>query len=228
MSRMLVAGLMLVTLVSPARAAPTRRPGPPPPDLAQRIAKMDRHQKVGRISTTTRGALSDSHEDGSGRIRTISNWKGSFTTDGVVYPYTMAGKNPRRGDETRIDSSLIVLRFLFDEFVDENGNNIVIDSSDIVEDFLGSPNFVKTRYANGVAQFSDSLQRASFFRVMQPDWHTSVERPRMLTPVTIEVPPGLGQVFQMGDTLVAQVDDAFFGSQLNTIFQLEDVRPEEV
>jgi hypothetical protein len=225
---MLVAGLMLVTLVSPARAAPTRRPGPPPPDLAQRIAKMDRHQKVGRISTATRGALSDSQEDGSGRIRTISNWKGSFTTDGVVYPFTMAGKNPRRGDETRIDSSLIVLSFLFDEFVDANGNNIVIDSSDIVDDFLGSPNFVKTRYANGVAQFSDSLQRASFFRVMQPDWHTTVDRPRMLTPVTIEVPPGLGQVFQVGDTLVAQVDDAFFGSQLNTIFQLEDVRPEEV
>jgi len=229
MSRVLLTGLLLITFAVPsAEAAPTRRPGPPPADLAQRLAKMDRHQKFGRISVATRGALSDSSEDGSGRIRTIPNWKGSFTSAGVVYPFTMAGKNPRRGDETRIDSSLIVLSFLFDEFVDENGNNIVIDSSDIVDDFLGSPNFIKTRYANGVAQFSDSLQRASFFRVMQPDWHTTVEKPRMLTPVTIEVPPGLAQVFTVDGTLVAQVDDAFFNSQLNTIFQLEDIRPEEV
>src|SRR5690242_14882399 len=123
MSRLLAAGLLLVTFLVPsAQAGPTRRPGPPPPDLAQRLAKMDRHQKVGRISTATRGALSDSREDGNGRIRTISNWKGSFTSAGVVYPYIMAGKNPRRGDETEIDSSLIVLSFLFDEFVDENGN----------------------------------------------------------------------------------------------------------
>ena len=229
MSRVLVTGLLLMSFVVPAaRAAPTRRPGPPPPDLAKRIAKMDRHQKVGRISAATRGALADSSENGSGRIRTIPNWKGSFTTDGVVYPFTMAGKAPQRGDETRIDSSLIVLSFLFDEFVDANGNNIVIDSSDIVDDFLGSPNLVKTRYTNGVAQFSDSLQRASFFRVMQPDWHTTVNQPRILTPVTIEVPVGLGQVFDVGGALVAQVDDAFFSSQLNTIFQLEDIRPEEV
>jgi len=206
MSKVLVAGLLLVSFVVPsARAAPTRRPGPPPPDLAQRLAKMDRHQKVGRLSSATRGALADSNEDGSGRIRTIPNWKGSFTTDGVVFPFTMAGKPPQRGDETRIDSSLIVLSFFFDEFVDANGNNIVIDSSDIVGDFLGSPNLVATPYANGVAQFTDSLQRASFFRVMQPDWHTTVKQPRMLTPVTIEVPVGLGQVFDVGGTLVALI-----------------------
>ena len=228
MSRVLATALLLVSFVVPsARAAPTRRPGPPPPDLAQRIAKMDRHQKVGRLSAATRGALANSSEDGSGHIRTIPNWKGSFTTDGVVYPFTMAGNAPQRGGETRIDSSLIVLSFFFDEFVDANGNNIVIGSSDIVDDFLGSPNLVATPYANGVAQFTDSLQRASFFAVMQQNWHTTVKPPRMLTPVQIEVPVGLGQVFDVGGTLVAQVDDNFFNSQLNTIFQLEDIRPEE-
>ena len=228
MSRVLVTGLLLASFVVPsARAAPTRRPGPPPADLAQQIAKMDRHKKVGRISAATRGALADSSENGNGRIRTIPNWKGSFTSAGVVYPFIMAGRDPRRGDETTIGSSLIVLSFFFDEFVDANGNNIVIDSSDIVGDFLGSPNLVATPYANGVAQFTDSLQRASFFAVMQRNWHTMVNQPRMLTPVQIEVPVGLGQVFDVGGTLVAQVDDNFFNSQLNTIFQLEDIQPEE-
>ena len=37
----LVAGLMLVSLIAPSpSAAATRRPGPPPADLAQRLAKM--------------------------------------------------------------------------------------------------------------------------------------------------------------------------------------------
>src|SRR5262249_51426497 len=60
-------------------------------------------------------------------------------------------------------------------------------------------------------------------------WHTTIAQPRMLTPVQIEVPVGLSQVMDLGDgRFIAFIDDDFFNSQLNTIFQLEGLRTNEV
>jgi hypothetical protein len=75
------------------------------------------------------------------RIVSVRNWSASFTFQGQVFPYTMVGNAPTRGGETHFDTQLIPISFFFDEFVDQNGNNIVIDVNPILPAFFNSPNF---------------------------------------------------------------------------------------
>jgi hypothetical protein len=215
----------------PQKAAPvTRHPTKVTAESLQKhLRQATRHQAFHRLSPATKAVIAAGQQEDARRLPSIPTFQGSFRTDGVTFPYTMAGRDPRRGGTTRLKAAYIELSFLFDEFVDENGNNIVIETSDVTDDVLGSPNFVATNYTVGNAQFGDAVQRAMFFNVMRRDWHTTLERPRKLTPVQIEVPVGLANV-QVADngTIFADIDDDFFSSQLNTIFQLEDVKTDEV
>ena len=164
------------------------------------------------------------------RLRSVPNWSGSFTFQGTPFPYTMVGGDPRRGDTTRVDTALISISFFFDEFVDQNGNNIVIDAAPVIPLVLNSPNYENAGYGTGFTQFGDAIQRAEFFNVMKDEWHTLIDRPRMLTPVQIEVPPGSSLVFQSRSTgaIFALIDFNFFISQLNTIIQLEPMNVNEL
>jgi hypothetical protein len=162
------------------------------------------------------------------RIVSVPHWSGSFTFKGTVFPYIMAGGNPRNGDTTQIGTDLIAISLVFDEFADASGNPVVIDVTPVLPNFLDSPNFVRSSYSSGFAQFGDAVQRAEFFNVAPNDWHTELNRPRRLTPVTIEVPVGASFVFHGPNGLTfALVDANFFFSQLNTIVQLEDIHVDE-
>jgi hypothetical protein len=215
----------------PQKAAPaTRRPTKVTAEFLRTWPRqVTRHKAFDRLSKSTKSLISAGLHEDARRLPSIPTFQGSFTSGGVTFPYTMVGREPRRGGTTNVKTSYIELSFIFDEFVDENGNNIVINSSDITDDVLGSPNLVATDYTVGHGQFGDVVQRAMFFNVMRRDWHTTLERPRKLTPVQIEVPVGLADV-QVSDAgvLFASVDDDFFVSQLNTILQLEDIRTDEV
>lgn len=220
-------------LASDAASAATRRPTRRPAKLtaatAEQLKHRERFKRFNHLSPATKGLVKEGRHDQPSRLRSFATFTDSFTTDGVTFPYTMVGRAPRRGGETRIDTSLIMLSFKFDEFADAQGNSLVINSNDIVGDVIGSPNFVKADYTVGRGQFGDAVQRASFFQVAERDWHTTIERPRLLTPVTIEVPVGLGQVFDVGNgKLVADVDFDFLFSQIQTILQLEDIRTDEL
>jgi hypothetical protein len=163
------------------------------------------------------------------RIRSVANWQGSFTFQGTPFPYTMVGGDPRKGGSTSVDTALISISFFFDEFVDQNGNNIVIDAAPVIPQVLNSPNYENAGYGTGFTQFGDAVQRAEFSSVMKDNWHTLVSRPRMLTPVQIEVPFGASFVGQVGTTgpIFALIDFNFFISQLNTIVQLEPLNVNE-
>ena len=162
------------------------------------------------------------------RLRSVPNWSGSFTFQGTQFPYTMVGGDPRKGDTTDVDTALISISFFFDEFADLNGNNLVIDAAPVIPLVLDSPNYENAGYGTGFTQFGDAVQRAEFFNVMQDEWHTLINRPRMLTPVQIEVPPGVSRVFRSGTTFFAAIDFGFFISQLNTIVQLEPMNVNEL
>jgi hypothetical protein len=199
-----------------------------PPGLIDTLKQQLHSRKFSHLSTAARGQIV------TGQIefdsRTFPTWQGSFNSQGVNYPFTMAGRSPRRGGETRLDTSIIFLNFKFDEFVDAQGNDIVLDTSSIMQDVLGSPNFVATDYTDGTGQFGDAVQRASFFNVARPSWHTTLKPPRMLKSVTILVPIGQSQMFDVtgnGD-LVAFVNGDFLYSQLQTILQLENIRTQEL
>jgi hypothetical protein len=190
-----------------------------------------RHQrslKFNHFSAETKGLVQSGAQDSDSRLPTFRTWRGSFNYLGTNFPFIMAGRNPRLGDETRLDTAIIFLNFTFDEFVDSQGNNIVITSDSIVPDVLGSPNLVASAYTDGVGQFSDAVQRASFFNIAEQDWHTTLEQPRTLTPVTIEVPIGLSQVFESNGKFIAFISFDFLFSQIQTILQLEEERTDEL
>lgn len=163
------------------------------------------------------------------RIKSVPHWQGSFVTADTRFPYLMAGGNPRKGDTTDIDTSIIPISLVFDEFADQDGNSVFVDVSPFVKLALNSPNFERASYGTGFVQFADAVQRAEFWNVMERGWHTVLNRPRILTPVTVEVPVGASQLFQLDDgTFVTILDEGFFFSQLNTIAQLEDLRTDEL
>jgi hypothetical protein len=214
---------------SQSTAAQTKKIPPRiPPGLIDTLKQQLRAQKLSHLSAAAREAIS------SGRIaadsRSFATWQGSFTYQGIGYPFTMAGGPPNRGGVTFLDSSIIFLNFKFEEFTDSQGNNIVIDTNSIMQDVLGSPNFVATDYTDGTGQFGDAVQRASFFNVAKRNWHTVMRHPRMLKTVTILVPFGQSQVFEgpANGEFVAFVNGDFLFSQIQTILQLENIRTQEL
>jgi hypothetical protein len=164
------------------------------------------------------------------RVNSVPNFTRSFTFGGTTFPYSMVGTDPQKGGTTHVDTSLVTIQFFFDEFADQNGNNIVIDAATVVPLILNGPNFEKAGYGTGSTQFADAVQRAEFFNVMKPEWHTLIAKPRMLQPVQIEVPFGVSFVFQAGPggPIFALIDEGFFVSQLNTILQFEPFQVDEL
>jgi hypothetical protein len=94
-----------------------------------------KHTASNRLSSST----SDMTKNQDPRIVSLPSFTRSFTFDGQVFPYTMVGKDPAKGGRTNIPTQYIPMSFLFDEFVDQNGNNIVIDTT-VVNHPLADPN----------------------------------------------------------------------------------------
>lgn len=161
----------------------------------------------------------------AGPVTSVPTFTMSLNSQGQNYPVTMVGGAPEKGDTTEIPTQMFAVSLFFDGFVDEHGNNIVLDAGPIMARVMNSPNFRNASYRTGVTQFADAVQRAEFFSVMGDDWHTLLRKPEQLTPVQIEVPANihLGQVYQLrySGTRFAVVDSSFFISQLNTIIQLQ-------
>jgi len=205
------------------------------------LAAAPQHPRVNRLSASTNAAMAN-EASGSAQtvqIRTVPHFSSSFTFQGQTFPFTMVGHRPQAGGTTRVDTAYVPISFVFDEFVDANGNNIVIDANAITGEILGSPDFVRSQFTTGNTQFSDAIQRAEFFGVLRQSdrdgdeddesWHTLLERPRILTPVTVEVPFGSSIVFQLADgSFGTLMDINFINSQLNTLLQTEGVRITEL
>src|SRR5512142_2715481 len=88
---------------------------------------------------------------------TIPHWTSSFTTDGVVYPYTMVGTNPATSAATTVVPTVIIPF----KFVLPDGS--VLDGTSKVDNVLASPNFNNYAYTSGNTQFGDAVQRAEFW-----------------------------------------------------------------
>ncbi len=222
---------MVLSVVGSAAAAPHpgKIPGRLTAQVKDRVRQESRYQRLNHLSAETRGLVARGQSDSPARLRAFPTWQGAFSLDGATYPYIMAGRAPQRGGETEIDTSLIVLNFVFDEFADANGNPVVIDSTSIVNDFVNSPNFARSDYSVGRTQFGDAVQRASFYQVARRDWHTTLDKPRLLIPVTIEVPVGQAQLYDLGNgSYVGIVNFDFLYSQIQTILQLENIKTDEL
>jgi hypothetical protein len=187
-----------------------------------------KHMAFNKLSASTNAAAQRQDP----RIVSLPNFTRAFSFGGQVFPYTMVGQDPKRKQTTTVPTQYVPLSFFFDEFVDQNGNNIVIDSTTINDEIKHSPLFENSQYATGFTQYEDAQMRAEFYPLFNKDgdndgddsFHVLFGHPQTLIPVTIEVPFGSSIVFQAPDgSLGALIDINFIVSQLNTLVQTEPI-----
>lgn len=176
-----------------------------------------RFEAAGKLSNSAQEALRGD------RINSVPYFSGSFAVDGKNYPFKIVGSKPQAGETTMVPVQIVPISMFFEEFVDENGQPVVLDSTPLMDRVRKSPNFHTASYTTGVTQFADAVQRAEFHGSAKQDWHTLLGAPEVLPGVKIMVPRGLARVYKNSTTGVtyAIVDTDFFLSQLNTIIQLE-------
>jgi hypothetical protein len=191
-----------------------------------------KHMAFSKLSASTKAAA----QQQSPRVVSLPNFTRSFTFGGQTFPYTMVGQDPAKKETTVIPAQYIPLSFFFDEFVDQNGNNIVIDATAITDEIKHSPLFEPSQFANGFTQYEDAEMRAEFFPLFSgkgdgdgDSFHVLFSHPQTLIPVQIEVPVGSSEVFvDQSGNFFALIDFAFIGSQLNTLVQTEPINVQSV
>lgn len=194
--------------------------------LASLNAKA-KHMAFNKLSGSTSAAAQQQDP----RIISVPNFTRSFNFGGQNFPFTMVGQDPSHNKSTFVPTQYIPMSFFFDEFVDQNGNNIVIDATTLTEEIKNSPLFVPTQLPNGFLQYEDADMRAEFFPSINDknndgndSFHVILGRPQTLIPVQIEVPVGSSVLFQIPDgSIFAVIDFNFIVSQLNTLVQTEPI-----
>lgn len=205
-----------------------RQPIAVSPGFFSSLNTLPKHTASNKLSSAA-NAMTQNQDP---RIISLPNFTRSFTFGGQTFPYTMVGADPAKRRTTVVPTQYVSLSFSFDEFVDQNGNNIVIDTTVINDLLADSPLFHNSQYATGFTQYEDSVMRAEFFPLYNRDgdndgddnYHVLLGSPQPLIPVTIEVPFGSSVVFvDNNGTFFALIDINFISSQLNTLFQTEPI-----
>jgi hypothetical protein len=208
---------------NPAKA--TRRPIVVDSSFFASLNIKQKHMAFNKMSASTNAATKNQDP----RIVSVPNFTRSFTFGGQTFPFTMVGQDPTKRKTTTVPTQYIPLSFFFDEFVDQNGNNIVIDSTTITDEIMQSPLFDNSQFANGFTQYEDAQMRAEFFPLFNKNdqgdsFHVLFGHPQTLIPVQIEVPAGSAHLFQFPDgNILAVIDFNFIVSQLNTLVQTEPI-----
>jgi hypothetical protein len=239
MRKILVSASLLAVCVTGNIAAAqqssvkTRLPIAVPSGYFASLNSTPKHAFSSKLSAATSSAAKSQDP----RIVSLPNFTRSFTFGGQTFPYTMVGQQPARNQTTVVPTTYVPMSFFFDEFVDQNGNNIVIDTTTITNEIKHSPLFEKASYANGFTQFEDAVMRAEFFPLfnkkgdddVDDSFHVLLGHPQTLIPVQIEVPVGSSVLFQAPDgALVALIDINFIVSQLNTLLQTEAITVDSI
>lgn len=164
--------------------------------------------------------------------RTVPFWSSSFTdpTNGVTYPFTMVGSDPRLGGSTTVATTIIPLKFTFiagSQDLSAMGLTPVaasMDGLDKVAATLASPIFTPTNFSisnDALVQYGDAVMRAQFGKV-GTGYHVRLGQPDIQDTVTLDVPEDMGvavnkPVAPNVTVLVGLVDSDWFKSRLRHI-----------
>jgi hypothetical protein len=187
-------------------------------------------QKLHAMGYAKKGGIDKARtESGDDRDRSFPHFTSSFKYQGTTYPYTMVGYAPASGKSTAIRPVLIPLRMRFAFFADQD---IVFEPGKAVNNMLNSPLFNDATFPNGVGQFGEMLQRATFWNKMDAkrNWSVTFSKPRVLPTVDVLVEPDIGEVIQLGgpSDLLGNVRFGAMDSTIHTILQFSDVQPDEL
>jgi len=168
-------------------------------------------------------------------MKTVPYWSSSFTdpTNGVTYPFTMVGSDPRGQGSTTVATEIIPLQFNFvagNQDVSVLGlpsigfvahaQNVSIDGSDNVADTIASPMFTPTTFpvsGDSGVQNGDAVMREQFGKV-GTGYHVVLGQPTVLDTVSIDVPQKQGvAVINSRHVLVGRVDINWFSSKVHNL-----------
>ena len=191
--------LVVCALALPALAiaAPTKE--------VQKIT--DRHafmQLLKAKGYKARGGIdkSQTEKDDDDRNRSFPHFTQSFTYQGVSYPFTMVGYQPRSGRSTSVRSVIVPMKITFAGFGPNRDVSVTFDPTPAVTSIAGSPMYNNASWPGGFrGQFVDSMQRAAFWNKMDGDhsWHVRMDRPRIAKPLEVLVTPEFGTLGQFAD-----------------------------
>jgi len=203
--------------------------------LRLRLATRNRHGKGIEKSKTDR-------DDGD--VKSFPHFASSFTVGGhnaftgQAFPFTMVGFPPQSGKTATFRSVIVPLRmnFVFFGHSDQDPGVLldrVFEPTRAVNNIVASPLFNDAQFVNGVGQFVDQMQRATFWNKMDPrhGWHVIMDRPRVAKPVTIQVTPETGRLLQISDDpngLIGEVLFDFMDAEIRTVLQFADFGPDEL
>jgi hypothetical protein len=136
-------------------------------------------------------------------VDSIRTFNGDFNTAGVgpsgvpqrKWFYTMAGTRPELGGTTSLNAPIVPVSLDLLDFDGSvrvvNGRQLHYSVQPFVNSVMNSPVFQSAEYTSSDAptQFADAVQRAAFYNLMQPDWHTLL-KPVVKTERTLSVPRG--------------------------------------
>jgi hypothetical protein len=139
----------------------------------------------------------------SSALDSVKTFNGDFQSPGVGpsgnpqrhWFYTMAGSHPGFGGTTNFDAPIVPVSL---DLLDYDGAVRVVNGHTLhysVQPFVGavmnSPVFQNAEYTSSdvPTQFSDAVQRAEFYNLMQPDWHTLL-KPSVKPERILSVPRG--------------------------------------
>ena len=217
-----IVGLLLSTLA--AAASPHGDKVKPIVRLAD-SQSQDRHFRS--LGYKTRGGVSKDRSDRDEReARSFPHFASSFSVGGTTYPFTMVGYTPRSGRESHLRSVIIPLRMNFNYFGPNQDVFQTFDPAAAVTNMVSSPLYKPAMYANGVGQFVDQMQRATFWNKMDPgrNWHVIMEAPKVLPTIDVYVTPETGTLFtNSAGTVFGDVLIDFMDAQAQTILQLLDL-----
>ncbi|HSP18455.1 MAG TPA: hypothetical protein VLQ79_03010 [Myxococcaceae bacterium] len=220
--------LLVCALALPAiaLAAPTfiRKP------LTRFSSKSELQKFVRAGGFKTHGGIDKSKtKDDDDPSRSFPHFTQSFSFAGTEYPYTMVGYPPRSGRSTSVRAVIIPLRMRFQFFAQD----ATFEPDIAVKNIVASPIFNDAAFPNGVGQFGDQLQRATFWNKMDPQhrWHVRMSGPRVAKTVDVLVEPDIGELIDTGDPDFPFLGNIRFGAMdsiIHTILQYVDVDPDEV
>ena len=140
----------------------------------------------------------------------------------------MVGYSPGSGKSTTVRSVIVPLRMNYTYFAD---TPITLDPTAAVTNIVNSPMYNDARFPNGVGQFGDQLQRATFWNRMDRDrkWHVRMAKPRVLPPIDILVEPDVGNLYDVGGgNLIGDVLFGFLDGTIHTLLPYLDIDPDEL
>ncbi len=124
---------------------------------------------------------------GLANVISVPNFQGSFTAQGLTWPFTMVGNDPMRGAKTEIPAHIVAVSLQL-----QNADLVTTTTVPVAgfeQPTLNSPVFRDTDFTSGNnIQFPDAVQRAEFFNHMKQNWHTELNPATIVDHITIPVP----------------------------------------